>query len=412
MGIYVTDASGNRKKVAGIGKIKEIPDGSITGDKLADDTITTSKLIDDSVTWSKLAANARPIRDNLLDNWHFVNPIDQRGGWMVKPGSPYLIPGTNTEAGTTTTYITVTGWAGTIGASNCYIKIDGTKYVTNRMYAVRGYCDMGGVIDRWVSASINVIIQTDCISLFKKDSSRYRYLNGRLPSYIVKELRGKTVTLSIFCRSTSILTARLSLYSPTTSTLPGEVIFNPTSDYGVYSGTITIPSDVETLWFMIYPDYTEGQHGELDVVAAKLELGPNQTLAHQDENGNWVLNEISDYDAELDKCQHYLFDPILDGEAYAVVGSVYNYSSTNKYVEFVIDLPNMRTIPTVIMDGSFQLLSGSNVYPVTNMHLSGSQNSRSKILLTVDTESVLPAGAYRLRRDGNVSSKLLFNSEL
>lgn len=39
--------------------------------------------------------------------------------------------------------------------------------------------------------------------------------------------------------------------------------------------------------------------------AAKLEYGSEQTLAHQDANGNWVLNEVPDYGEELLKCQHY-----------------------------------------------------------------------------------------------------------
>lgn len=40
------------------------------------------------------------------------------------------------------------------------------------------------------------------------------------------------------------------------------------------------------------------------IVAVKLELGSEQTLAHQ-ENGVWVLNEIPDYRAELTKCMAY-----------------------------------------------------------------------------------------------------------
>ena len=41
------------------------------------------------------------------------------------------------------------------------------------------------------------------------------------------------------------------------------------------------------------------------IIAVKLELGSEQTLAHQ-ENGQWVLNEIPDYQQELAKCQRYL----------------------------------------------------------------------------------------------------------
>lgn len=40
-------------------------------------------------------------------------------------------------------------------------------------------------------------------------------------------------------------------------------------------------------------------------VAAKLELGSQQTLAHQDADGNWVLNEIPDYGEQLRRCQRY-----------------------------------------------------------------------------------------------------------
>lgn len=41
------------------------------------------------------------------------------------------------------------------------------------------------------------------------------------------------------------------------------------------------------------------------VVAAKLEVGDKQTLAHQDENGNWVLNEIPVFAAEYAKCVQF-----------------------------------------------------------------------------------------------------------
>ena len=41
------------------------------------------------------------------------------------------------------------------------------------------------------------------------------------------------------------------------------------------------------------------------LVAIKLELGDTQTLAHQDENGNWVLNEIPDYAEQMAICAQY-----------------------------------------------------------------------------------------------------------
>lgn len=43
----------------------------------------------------------------------------------------------------------------------------------------------------------------------------------------------------------------------------------------------------------------------LTLYACKLELGDTQTLAHQDANGNWVLNEIPDYAEQIAICGQY-----------------------------------------------------------------------------------------------------------
>lgn len=40
------------------------------------------------------------------------------------------------------------------------------------------------------------------------------------------------------------------------------------------------------------------------MIAAKLELGDTQTLAHK-ENGVWVLNEIPDFGEQLRRCEFY-----------------------------------------------------------------------------------------------------------
>lgn len=45
--------------------------------------------------------------------------------------------------------------------------------------------------------------------------------------------------------------------------------------------------------------------GSSVIKAAKLELGLYQTLAHQDTDGNWALNEIPDVGEEQRKCQRY-----------------------------------------------------------------------------------------------------------
>lgn len=81
------------------------------------------------------------------------------------------------------------------------------------------------------------------------------------------------------------------------------------------------------------------------IAAVKLELGSQQTLAHQDEDGNWVLNEIPDYGEELAKCQRY---------CYALDGSPYNPQfradvSENRLIGEIPFPVTMRTTPSVSM---------------------------------------------------------------
>lgn len=75
----------------------------------------------------------------------------------------------------------------------------------------------------------------------------------------------------------------------------------------------------------------------VSILAAKLELGSTQTLAHL-ENGNWVLNEIPDFGEQLRRCQRY----------YQVHPAIYwlpqNADGTNR---LTIPIPDMRTIPAV-----------------------------------------------------------------
>ena len=78
------------------------------------------------------------------------------------------------------------------------------------------------------------------------------------------------------------------------------------------------------------------------VLAIKLELGSQQTLAHQ-ENGAWVLNEIPDYGDQLRRCQRYA----QNGYFYTVIGQLI-YSGT-VYVIPLRFMQDMRTPPTITL---------------------------------------------------------------
>lgn len=142
------------------------------------------------------ALNNKPNR-NLLDNWYFMNPVNQRG-----------VSGTISEA--------------------------------------------GYFIDRWKLVSGSVTLTSTGITI-----------NGTI-SQVLENAAGTNVTASALT-TTGIVSV----------------------SYDNSSKTFTITGTGQTF------------------VATKLELGSQQTLAHQDEDGNWVLNEIPDYGEELAKCQRY-----------------------------------------------------------------------------------------------------------
>lgn len=81
------------------------------------------------------------------------------------------------------------------------------------------------------------------------------------------------------------------------------------------------------------------------LVAVKLELGTEQTLAHQ-ENGKWVLNEIPNYGEELTKCMRYLQ---IISTPYDTSGNGVAIGYANNTVDLWVPIPlavPMRKSPT------------------------------------------------------------------
>ena len=80
-----------------------------------------------------------------------------------------------------------------------------------------------------------------------------------------------------------------------------------------------------------------------NILAAKLELGPTQTLAHR-EGDRWVLNEVPDYGEQLRRCQRYF---------YRVNSHAYGWTYNNNTVNCLIPLPvTLRTSPVITLNES------------------------------------------------------------
>lgn len=256
-------------------------------------SIHTGAQIDEAV--GRALSGRAGINPNLLDNWYFGNPVDQRGGYVVPPGTPYYTDTDMTsQAGTTTIYYKGNRLTGTYSEVVFY---ENAQYVVPTSSLVRGYIDSGYGIDRWHMYSGTLKIQNDIIEL--SGASNGGVLEQRIEN--PKRFAGKTVTLSVLgkrSKASWYITVRQDgVYRNINLSIP--------NGFACASVTFVADSTLSNDLSIAFACWDESDVAEIKAV--KLELGSQQTLAHQDENGNWVLNEIPNYAEELAKCQRYFY---------------------------------------------------------------------------------------------------------
>lgn len=181
-----------------------------------------------AITGRIITTKAFPCNPNLLDNWYFGNPVNQRG---------------------------------------------------QTSYTGGGY-----TIDRWrlfvdnVSAVLNGGVQCPALSFFHQ----------LLEQQIMDALDGRAITLSALLKNNRLLSGTWIV------------------DNSVTADTMIAENETIVLFRSPWAGNAWGVYFKAadDVLALKLELGSQQTLAHQ-ENGAWVLNQIPDYGEQLSRCQRY-----------------------------------------------------------------------------------------------------------
>ena len=235
-----------------------------------------------SISGSVIATKAFPCNPNLLDNWYFGNPVNQRNGYVVPPQTPYYTLSATewNQVGVTEGYYAITG---TNSGGEAYtISIGGTTYMVTKSAAVRGYTGEGYGIDRWRVENSTTIKLTNNGLVITTTNDNGITQNSEQLQYLL----GKIVTFSM---------------------LTASGLYAITFDAGGISGGMNLSSFeiFSTSSWLLYVRHLGSGDSEA-ILAVKLELGPQQTLAHQ-ENGVWVLNEIPDYGEQLRRCQRYYF---------------------------------------------------------------------------------------------------------
>lgn len=239
--------------------------------------------INNAVNGVKEYANGIISNPNLLDNWYFADPINQRGQ---------------------------------------------TEYTT-----------AGYTIDRWIIGG-NSSVSKYNINEHKLTSEGLVSTYAFLCNYLEKPaaLAGKTATFSVLadgeCSDWIIQMWRTRDNSTAAVATSGDWSGGPFK-----SITFDFPADVlptDRYRLLIQTRYT------LQPYAAKLELGSIQTLAHKDTDGNWVLNDPPPNPAtELAKCQRHAFrlDPYIRYIASTMFPDGIDF--------FIPTPVNMRITPTV-----------------------------------------------------------------
>lgn len=245
-----------------------------------------------SISGSVITTKAFPCNPNLLDNWYFGNPVNQKGQ---------------------------TSWS--------------------------GLSDYGMSIDRWNYSPSTVASLTSNGVTITADWQQF-VENTRL-------LVGQQFTMSV-------LTSDGRLGQTTFIFAEGIDI-----NVGVGMGYLVIyngQGDTRTICRL----YGDGS----TYLAVKLELGSQQTLAHQ-ENGVWVLNEIPKFGDQLAECQRYFVDitPTQKFNA-SYIGELSSYGAI-----ITIPLPtSMRTYPTFIGNASdiqIAVESATGYYTPTSVSVIG-----------------------------------------
>lgn len=215
--------------------------GGITKESIGLDKVDNTPDSEKNVATAKVADNVS--NPNLLDNWDFRNPINQRGE--------------------------------------------------------KEYSEVGYTIDRWKLSTDNLklSIDNDYIRIHKQNLTANPYFSQIIEN--ADELLGKTVTVSVLYKSND--NVRFTIYDNQTIIIPVSEDWN----LAYYTFILKKLCSNSPFWLQFRSDISI-ENNYFDIKAVKLELGDRQTLAHQDENGEWVLNDPPPNPAlELAKCQRY-----------------------------------------------------------------------------------------------------------
>lgn len=338
-----------------------------------------------SISGSVIATKAFPCNPNLLDNWYFGNPVNQRVGRIVPAGTPYFVQGSSTQSGVLSSPATVIGYLNS-GGLYPQVKVGSETYITPIGTDVSGYVGVGYGIDRWKLDIGESVTIDNGLNIVKANSYVGQYFDD-FDKFIGRQLVG------------SVLMSDGDLYT-------GTFVYNGVVNQGQ---TFFVNSRLGMYIQKLSNALTQVEFNTLvdnvKVLAVGLELGTEQTIAHQ-ENGVWVLNEIPDYGEQLRRCQRY-YQRLKASSGYMRFGISQPYTDTAAGV-FIPLQGEMRKAPAMSSSGNFALFAGSAFHGV---NLSLDTTSPYNVTLKA-TGTGLPGISAQLLANADTNAYIEFSADL
>ena len=297
-GVMIADSAdgGKAKRLlwsnvkAALGKLFVPLARKINGKALSADVTLTGENIAVSTADPTAISSAVKYRvnPNLLDNWFFGRPVNQRG------------------------------------------QVEYTEYLYT--------------IDRWIfdndSGTVTANLTQEGVRFSaSSEATGIASLRQIIDPESINALAGKTVTLSCLGKadtSQQVLFFVDNQIATNASSVSVDGVCMTTCTY-------TFPTVMSSLAVFLYARSTSGA-GEGSILAAKLELGSAQTLAHK-ENGVWVLNEIPDFGEQLRRCMYYA-EKVESKDTPAITNSTFVPSGATSAV-FILPYARKRTVPAI-----------------------------------------------------------------
>lgn len=220
--------------------------------------------------------------------------------------------------------------------------------------AARSLTGAGYLVDRWYSYSADQVttVAADGVHILNNSAAAIIQQWVELPTLPV----GTALTTSVLFKG------QLRIRDSFSGSTRGTSYYDTAGSAGLLTLTTTVgaggPASGSYAWF------TAPQGIETTIYAVKLEIGPDQTLVSADDQGNFFLTEIPNYEVELAKCQRYMLVLNPAQTTYNPMGSGYGQNSTTAYIICPVPV-SLRAAPTVTVTGTPNLQSGGTQIPTT-----------------------------------------------